>query len=73
MLTGIYSYRKVVRAFNKLGFHIVRQNKHMVMKHQITHKTVVLPKQHSNKVNSITLRTILKQAGIAIENFLELI
>ncbi|MBA7495492.1 hypothetical protein ES702_06079 [subsurface metagenome] len=69
-----YSYRDVVKAVGKLGFRAVRQRgSHLMLKGFFKEKkrTVVVPKHREIAVG--TLRGILFQAGLTVEEFLKLI
>ena len=69
-----YSYRDVVRVLGKLGFRVVRQRgSHVVFKGFFKEKkrTVVVPRHRKIAVG--TLRGILFQAGLTVEEFLGLI
>jgi predicted RNA binding protein YcfA (HicA-like mRNA interferase family) len=68
-----YSYRQVIKALNKLGFRVVRQKgSHLVLKgvYNGINRTVVVPKHKEIAVG--TLRGILIQTGIAVEEFIDL-
>jgi predicted RNA binding protein YcfA (HicA-like mRNA interferase family) len=65
-----HSYRKVSKALTKLGFKMVRQRgSHMIFKgfSDGKRRTIVVPK-HS-EIALGTLRGILFQAGITVEEF----
>jgi len=69
-----YSYRDVVKTLGKLDFRAVRQRgSHLVLKGFFKEKkrTVVVPKHKEIAVG--TLRGILFQAGLTVEEFLKLI
>jgi len=69
-----YSYREVIKALGKLGFRAVRQRgSHLVLKgfFKNRRRTVVVPKYEEIAVG--TLRGILFQAGLTVEEFLKLI
>jgi len=69
-----FSYREVMRALRKLGFKIARQRgNHVVLKGLLKEKkrTVVVPRHTEIAVG--TLRGILFQAGLTVEEFLKLI
>ena len=58
-----------VRAFEKAGFRIVRQGKHIVMsdgEHQIT-----IPRH--NPVKAFTLSGIIRDAGLTVDEFRKLL
>jgi predicted RNA binding protein YcfA (HicA-like mRNA interferase family) len=64
--------RKVVRAFESLGFEIVREGNHIAMLRKNpdgTRTPLTMPNHRTIKKS--TLRTILTKAGISREDFLE--
>ena len=64
--------RRVIRAFEFLGFEIVREREHIVMKRENedgTETPLVMP-NHSN-IKSGTLRAVCTQVGVSREEFLE--
>ncbi|AFZ31899.1 YcfA family protein [Gloeocapsa sp. PCC 7428] len=64
--------KRVVKAFELLGFKIVREREHIVMKRENedgTETPLVMP-NHST-IKSGTLRAICTQTGISREEFLE--
>jgi predicted RNA binding protein YcfA (HicA-like mRNA interferase family) len=64
-----YSHLRAVRALEKGGFRIVRQGKHIVMSdgsHFIT-----IPRH--NPVNALTMGGIVKDAGMSVEEFRNLL
>ena len=68
-----YSHRQVIKALTKLGFKVVRQRgSHIVLKgsYKEMKRTVVVPKHREIAVG--TLRSILFQAGITVEEFITL-
>lgn len=69
MLFTDVSAERAVRAFSKVGFKIVTQGKHIGMSdgmHRIT-----IP--NHKRVNPYTLRTIIKDAGLADDEFKKLL
>jgi len=67
-LPGI-SHQRAVKAFKKAGFWIARQGKHVTMtdgRHIIT-----LPR--ANPINAVTMAGVIKDAGLTIEQFKELL
>ena len=67
-LPGVY-HLEAVKAFEKAGFRIIRQGKHVVMSdgaHFIT-----IPRH--NPVNAITMAGIVRDAGLTIEEFRKLL
>lgn len=67
-LPGI-NHRRAVRALEKAGFHIVREGKHIVMSDGA--RILTIPRH--NPVNAFTMGGIVRDAGLAAENFLELL
>jgi predicted RNA binding protein YcfA (HicA-like mRNA interferase family) len=67
-----YSYQQVIKTLSKFGFQVVRQRgSHIVLKgfHNGVTRTVVVPKHSEIAVG--TLRGILAQAGISVQEFLD--
>ncbi|MGH2575009.1 MAG: type II toxin-antitoxin system HicA family toxin [Ignavibacteria bacterium] len=67
-LPGI-NHQRAVKVFQKAGFWISRQSKHITMtdsKHIIT-----IPR--ANPINSFTMAGIVKDAGMTIEEFKKLL
>lgn len=63
---------KVVRAFERFGFRMVREENHISMAHENadgTRTLLTIPNHRS--IKGSILRTILTQAGIGREEFLE--
>jgi predicted RNA binding protein YcfA (HicA-like mRNA interferase family) len=58
-----------VRALEKAGFRIVRQGKHIVMSDG--QRIVTIPRH--NPVNAITMGNIVRDAGLTIEIFRQLL
>jgi len=58
-----------VRALEKSGFTIVRQGKHIVMSDGI--RILTIPRH--NPVNAFTLGGIVRDAGLSVEQFRELL
>jgi len=54
-----------VRAFEKAGFAIVRQSKHIVM----SDGTRILTIPRHNPINAFTLGGIVRDAGLSVEQF----
>jgi predicted RNA binding protein YcfA (HicA-like mRNA interferase family) len=67
-LPGV-NHHRAVKAFEKAGFWIVRQGKHITMtdgKHIIT-----IPR--ANPINAFTMAGIVKDAGMKLEEFKKLL
>jgi predicted RNA binding protein YcfA (HicA-like mRNA interferase family) len=58
-----------VRAFEKAGFWIARQSKHIVM----TNGQRILTIPCHNPVNAFTMGGLVRDAGLTVEQFLELL
>jgi len=67
-LPGI-NHERAVRAFEKLGFWIARQGKHIAMTNG--ERIITIPR--ANPVNAFTMAGIVKDAGLTIEEFKELL
>jgi len=65
-----FSYREVARRLRSLGFLFDRQGpgSHEVWRHTTTGRKVTLP-HHSRDMAEGTLRAILREAGIDVEDF----
>ena len=63
-LPGI-SYERAVRAFEKRGFRVVRQGKHISMTDG--ERIIIIPR--ANPINAFTMAGIIKDAGMTIEEF----
>jgi len=63
-LPGI-NHLRAVRAFEKAGFWIVKQGKHITMTNG--ERIITIPR--GNPVNSYTMGGIVKDAGLTIEQF----
>ena len=67
-IPGVNHLRAVV-ALQKAGFQIVRQGKHINMSDGA--RRLAIPRQ--NPVNAITMGGIVKDAGLTVEEFRELL
>lgn len=63
------NHLEAVRAFEKAGFAIVRQGKHIVMSNGA--RILTIPRH--NPVNAFTLGGIARDAGLTVEQFRELL
>ncbi len=63
------NHRDAVRALEKAGFRIIRQGKHIVMSDGI--RLLTIPRH--NPVNAITMRGIVRDAGLSVAQFRELV
>jgi len=58
-----------VRALQKAGFRIVRQSKHIVMSDGV--RVITIPR--NNPVNAFTMGGIVRDAGLSVEEFKNLL
>jgi predicted RNA binding protein YcfA (HicA-like mRNA interferase family) len=66
--------REIVRALQKSGFVFSRQRgSHAIMTHPRTGRVAVVPMHGGRDILPETLAGILKQAGLTVEEFLELL
>jgi predicted RNA binding protein YcfA (HicA-like mRNA interferase family) len=63
------SHQRAVKAFEKAGFRIARQGKHITMTDG--ERIITIPR--ANPINSYTMAGIVKDAGLAIDEFKELL
>lgn len=67
-LAGV-NHLKAVRAFEKAGFAVQRQGKHIVMYNGS--RTLIIPRH--NPIKSFTLVGIVKSSGLTVDQFRELV
>jgi hypothetical protein len=67
-LAGI-NHLAAVRAFQRAGFRIERQGKHIIMCDG--QRVIVIPRH--NPVNAITMGVIIRDAGLSMEQFRNLL
>lgn len=67
-LAGVH-HLHAVRALEKAGFRVLRQGKHIVM----TDGQRILTIPRHNPVNAFTMAGIVRDAGLTIERFKELL
>lgn len=69
----IVSGNQVVKALGKLGYVLDRQRgSHMILRQQVApHRRVTVPAH--NEIARGTLRAILRQAGLTVEEFVALL
>ena len=63
-LPGV-NHQQAIRVFEKAGFRIARQGKHVTM----TNGERILTIPRANPVNAYTMAGIIKDAGFSIEEF----
>jgi len=63
--------RRVIKALERLGFHVAREENHIAMVRENPDGTrTPLTMPNHSRIKGSTLRTILTQAGIARDEFL---
>lgn len=67
-LSGV-NHQQAVRALEKSGFRIIRQGKHVVMSDGV--RILTIPRH--NPVNAITMGGIVRDAGLTVKEFRELL
>ena len=67
-LSGI-NHKRAVKAFEKANFKIVRQGKHISMTNG--NRIIIIPR--ANPINAYTMAGIIKDAGLTIEEFKQLL
>ena len=67
-LPGV-SHRRAVKAFEKAGFWVVREGRHISMTDG--DRIIIIPR--ANPINAFTMGGIIKDAGMTIEEFKELL
>jgi len=67
-LPGV-NHLDVVRAFEKAGFHIARQGKHIVLTDGV--RILTIPRH--NPVNAFTMGGLVRDAGLTVEQFRKLL
>jgi predicted RNA binding protein YcfA (HicA-like mRNA interferase family) len=63
------NHAQAIKALERAGFRIVRQGKHVVMSDGI--RVITIPR--SNPVNAFTMGGIVRDAGLTVERFRELL
>jgi predicted RNA binding protein YcfA (HicA-like mRNA interferase family) len=67
-LPGV-SHRRAVKAFEKAGFWVVREGKHISMTNG--ERIIIIPR--ANPINAFTMGGIIQNAGMTIEEFKKLL
>jgi predicted RNA binding protein YcfA (HicA-like mRNA interferase family) len=67
-LAGI-QHQQAVKAFEKAGFRVVREGKHISMVKE--DRIIIIPR--NNPINAFTMGGIIKDAGLTIEEFKKLL
>lgn len=70
----IISGRKCCAALSKIGFVQVRQKgSHIIMQKQLPNTTLTIPVPDHKELAAGTLRSIIRQAGLTVEEFADLL
>ena len=67
-LAGI-QYQRAVKAFEKAGFRVIREGKHISMVKD--DRIIIIPR--NNPINAFTMAGIIKDSGLTIEEFNKLL
>ena len=67
-LPGV-NHLQAVKAFERAGFVIIRQSKHIIMARG--NRMIVIPRH--NPVQALTMGSIVREAGLSIQEFKELL
>lgn len=67
-LSGI-NHLAAVRAFERAGYRIERQGKHIIMSNGV--RVIVVPR--NNPINAFTMGAIVRNAGLSIQQFRDLL
>ncbi len=67
-LPGV-NHKRAIKAFEKAGFWIARQGKHITM----TNGERIITISRANPINSYTMAGIVKDVGLSIEEFKKLL
>jgi predicted RNA binding protein YcfA (HicA-like mRNA interferase family) len=67
-LAGI-SHQRAVKAFEKAGFRVIREGKHISMVKD--DRIIIIPR--NNPINAFTMAGIIKDAGLTIEELKKLL
>jgi predicted RNA binding protein YcfA (HicA-like mRNA interferase family) len=67
-LAGI-NHQRAIRAFERAGFVVKREGKHVAMTNGI--RTIIVPR--NNPISSFTLVGIVKDAGLTVKEFRDLL
>ena len=67
-LPGV-NHQAAIRAFGKVGYRIIRQGKHIVLSDG--NRVLTIPR--ANPINAFTMAQIVRDAGMTIQQFRELL
>ena len=68
--TPVISYNTLVKKLLKAGFMEFRANKHIIYTKE--NLTIPIPKKHQGDIPKGTLRAIIKQMNVTVEQFINL-
>ncbi len=63
------NHLQAVRAFESIGFRIMRQSKHIIMSDGVR----ILAVPRNNPINAFTMGTLARAAGLSVEEFRKLL
>ena len=70
----VITSRQLLRALARAGFFVHRTSgSHFLLRHQTDSKRTVTVPYHAADIKSGTLRSILKQAGLTVEELIQLL
>lgn len=67
-LSGI-SHKRAIKAFEKAGFRVVRQGRHISMTND--ERIIIIPR--ASPIDAFTMGGIIRDAGMTVEEFKELL
>lgn len=71
---GSYSGEQVVRAFRRAGWHVARRKgSHVIMEKEDFDATPSIPVHKGKDVKKGTLRNLIRDAELSVEEFLKMI
>ena len=71
---GSYSGEQVVGAFKRAGWHVARRKgSHVIMKRKGFNATPSIPVHKGKDVKKGTLRDLIRDAGLSVEEFLKVL
>jgi predicted RNA binding protein YcfA (HicA-like mRNA interferase family) len=63
------NHQAAIRAFERLGYRIIRQGKHVIMNNGVN--VLVIPRH--NPINAVTMGVIVRDAGLTVAEFKQLL
>ena len=71
---GSYKGEQVVKTFKRAGWKVIRQrSSHMILEKEGYEATLSVPVHKGKNVKRGTLRDLIKDAGMSVDEFLELL